>query len=378
VTLRLPYSLLIIWRERHRFLPAILGVAFSGQLITLQVGLLIGTVSVLSLPIDRTSADVWVTSPEVLTLEMGHPIPEAWTSRVAGLPEVSHTEVYLYTFAYWRKPRGGSEVCCVIGSRLDEQAIGALRDLSPELRARLTEPGAVVVDEAECDRFGIRGVGDMAEVFGVRVRVVGLVRGFKSVGGPFVFCSLRTARLLLPLFRERPQDTMYLLVRCRSPEEAPRLVERLRQYPDMSAFTADDFSRKTRTYWLTQTRAGLGMGFTAALSLLVGLLITSQTLYAAVASSLREYAVLQALGIPRWRMAALVLAQSFWIGIGGVMLALPAILGLGTLANSTGAKCDLPPWLLAAGAAATMLTALLSGLAALRSLRQMEPMTLLR
>ena len=65
------------------------------------------------------------------------------------------------------------------------------------------------------------------------------------------------------------------------------------------------------------------MGFTALLSLLVGLAITSQTLYAATVASLREYAVLRALGIPRRRMAGLVMAQSLWVGLAGIALALP-------------------------------------------------------
>jgi putative ABC transport system permease protein len=375
---RLPYSLLVIWRERNRFLPAVLAVAFSGQLITLQVGLLIGTLSVLSMPIDHAGADVWVASRDVQTLEMGQPIPEAWASRVASQPVVKNTEFYLFNFAYWHKPRGGGEVCCVVGSRLEDGAIGVLHDLTPDMRARLTEPGAVVVDESELQRLGLRGVGDVAEVFGVQVRVVGLVHGFKSIGGPYVFCSLRTARLLLPMFRERPTDTMYLLVRCRHPGDAPALVERLRRYPDLSAFTRDEFSMQTRMYWLTQTKAGVGMGFTALLALVVGLVVTSQTLYGAVAASLREYAVLRALGIPRWRMAGMVLAQSFWIGVTGSLLAIPAIYGLGAVAEGGGATCYLPPALLAAGAGLTMVTALLSGLAALRSLRLVEPITLLR
>ena len=62
------------------------------------------------------------------------------------------------------------------------------------------------------------------------------------------------------------------------------------------------------------------------LGLLVGAVVTSQTLYAATAASLKEYAVLRALGIPRWRMALSVLGQSFWIGLAGVVIAVPAIL----------------------------------------------------
>jgi putative ABC transport system permease protein len=375
---RTPYSLLIIWRERNRFLPAVLAVAFSGQLITLQVGLLLGTLSVLSLPIDHTGADIWVASRDVRTLEMGTPIPESWMSRATADPAVRDTEPLLFNFAYWQKPHGGSEVCCVVGTRLGDGAIGLLRDLTPEQRVRLTEPGAVIVDEAELGRLGLTGIGDAAEVSGVHVRVVGLVHGFKSVGGPFVFCSLRTARMLLPPFRERPDDIMYLLVRCRHAEEAPGVVERLRRYPDLSAYTRDDFSAKTRLYWMTETKAGVGMSFTALLALIVGVVVTNQTLYAAVASSLREYAVLRALGIPRWRMFAMVLAQSFWIGVTGCVVAVPAIYALGSAAQAGGATMYLPPALLGAGAGLTMLTALLSGVAALRSLRLVEPITLLR
>jgi putative ABC transport system permease protein len=114
------------------------------------------------------------------------------------------------------------------------------------------------------------------------------------------------------------------------------------------------------------------------LALLVGLVVTSQTLYAATAASLREYAVLRALGIPRWRMGAMVLAQSFWVGMFGIALAMPVVFVLGAAGNFAGARVVLPPWLFAGGNALTMTMALLSGLAALRSLRLVEPITLLR
>ncbi len=376
--MRLPYSLILIGRERSRYLPAILAVAFCAQLNILQWGVLFGTLSVLSMPIDRSAADVWIASRDVLSLELGHPIPREWESRVASQPGVERTEPFLFSFGYWHKPTGGSEVCTVVGSQLGENALGALADLTPQMRARLSEPGAVVVDAAELDRLGIHGVGDAAEVYGHRVFVVGLLHGFKSVSGPFVFCSLRTARMILPLFQEKPNDTMYFLARCRDSAAAQELIERLRQYPDLSAFTTDAFSLRTRWYWLTQTNAGLGMGLTAALALMVGLVVTSQTLYAATAAALREYAVLRALGISRLRMGGMVLAQSFWIGVFGIAVAMPVIFALASAANFAGARVLLPTWLCVGGNALTMAMALLSGLAALRSLRLAEPISLLR
>jgi putative ABC transport system permease protein len=291
---------------------------------------------------------------------------------------VTDTECYLYGFSYWRTPRGGSEVCCVIGSSLGERALGAVSELTAPLRTRLTEPGAVVVDESELERLGVAGIGGIAEVSGSRVRVVGLVRGLKNLGPPLVFCSMRTAYMLQPLFRDYPGHTMYLLARCRDSREAPDVASDLARRGDLSAFTREEFSDKTRQYWATSTRAGVGMGFTALLSLLVGLAITSQTLYAATVASLREHAVLRALGIPRWRMAGLVMAQSLWVGLGGIAAALPMIFALAAGGESVGTPVLLPPWLLCLGAGLTLAMALLAGLAALRSLRLVEPITLLR
>ncbi|MBV9122864.1 MAG: peptide ABC transporter permease, partial [Planctomycetes bacterium] len=268
-------------------------------------------------------------------------------------------------------------LCCIIGARLGDHSLGALRELTPELRQRLTEPGAVVVDQGELERLGIHGVGDVAEVTGRRVRVVGLVQGLKSLAGPYVFCSVETARPLLRLQPDPPQTT-YLLARCRKPEDVPGVVERLRQYHNMATFSSPEFSLRSRMHWLTKTKAGISLGCAAVLGLLVGAVVTSQTLYGATVASLREFAVLRALGIPRWRMGAMVLAQSFWVGVAGVGLALPVTFGLAQLAEALGAKVLLPAWLLGSAGTLTMIMALLSGLAALRSLRLVEPAALLR
>ena len=240
-----------------------------------------------------------MTAPDVLSVDLGRPIPLNNTlARVARHPSVAQAEPFMMGFAYWSKPGGtGSELCIVIGSRLADDSLGTLDVLTPQLRARLSEHGAIVVDEGELDRLGIHKVGDMAEILGHRARVVGLVHGVKSLAGPYVFCSLETARDYLHL--QGPELTTYVLARCRQSSEAPALVQQLSQSEHMSSFTASDFSFRSRMHWLTKTKAGIALGYAAALGLLVGAVVTSQTLYAATAASLREYAVLRALGIPR-------------------------------------------------------------------------------
>jgi putative ABC transport system permease protein len=374
------YALITIWQERQRFLPAVLAVGFSALLITLQGGLLLGLLTLMSTPVDHASADVWVGHPEVLSVDLGRPIPEAWQARLAIQPEIRRVDPCVQGFAFWLRPRdNGVETCMVIGARLDADSLGAVRELKerPGLRGRLAQPRAVAVDESELERLGLapHRPGQTASINGHQVRVVGLVRGLKSLGGAYVFCSVETARLLL---RETPDQTTYLLGRCARPGHAGRVVRRLRRYRNMSAFTAAAFSARSRLHWLFKTKAGLALGFAAVLGLLVGAVVTAQTLYAATAASLREYAVLQAQGIPRWRIKGAVVMQSFWVGAAGIGLALPLSWLLAGVANWAGTRVLLEPWLVGGAAALTLAMALLSGLAALRSLRLLEPAQLLR
>jgi putative ABC transport system permease protein len=370
------YSLTTLWHERQRYLPGVLAVGFSAILIVLQCGLLFGLFSITSMPIDRNKADVWMGAPGVLSVDLGRPIREGYLGRMAAQPEIERCEVYLQGFAYWSKRDGSTELCMVIGSRLGEDSLGAVDRLTPEHRALLTEPGTIVVDESDKGRLGIEKIGDTAEVSNVRVRVVGFTRGLKSLAGPYVFCSVNTSR---PLLRLLPDQVTFVLGKCRNPADAPKVARRLRDsYNNISAYQAADFSWRSQVHWLTKTKAGIALGYAAALGLLVGAVVTSQTLYAATVASLREYAVLRALGIPAWRLAGMVMTQAFWVGVIGIVLALPVVYLLAEVADRLHVQVLLRANLLGGAAVITLVMALGAGLLALRSLRQVEPATLLR
>ena len=374
------YSLATLWYERSRYLPGVLAVAFSSLLIALQCGLLLGLFSITSLPIDHSHADIWMGAPRVLSVDLGESIRASIGARLENQPEVARTEVFIQGFSYWAKPGGGRELCMMIGSNLGDDALGRMDELDPDLRSKLSEPGAVVIDDSDVGRLGMKGVGDTAEIAGPKgpraVKVVGLTHGFRSLAGPYVFCSHSTAREHLSV---QEDQTTYILGKCRNPADAEAVVKRLKeQYPDQSAFTSAEFSYRSRMHWLTKTKAGIALGYAAALGLLVGAVVTYQTLSAAVKGSLREYAVLRALGIPRWRMALAVMAQSFWVGVIGVSLSFPAVYALAFVASRMGLDVILPWQLLVMATGVTLTMALLSGLLALRTLRQVEPAMLLR
>jgi putative ABC transport system permease protein len=377
---RPPYSLAILLRNRNRYLPAVLAVAFSAALISLQGGLLLGLLIFTSLPIDRSSADIWVTTADADSLTLAKPIPESWLLRLSAQPEVRRAETYLLEFAAWQKlHRGTQENCCIIGFRLDEGSLGAIREIPVEVRELLSEPGTVLIDELEMPKLGVERAGDVAEINHTRVRVAGTVRGFRGFTAPYVFCSIATARLLLPVYQKFPDLTMHVLASCSSSEQAAEVVSRLRaEYPDMGVYTAGEFSLRSRVHWLFRSSAGTVMVCTVVLALLVGLVVTRQTLYSAAVAALREHAVLDALGIPRWRLVLLVLEQSWWIGLAGLALAVPLIYSLGAAAGLVQTLILLPWWLMAFALGITFLMVLVSGVSALGALRQVEPATLLR
>ena len=377
------YSLATLWHERPRFLPGIMAVAFSAVLIALQCGLLLGLFKITSIPVDNSSADIWVGSNQVLSVDLGRPIQLSMMSRIAGDPRVAKIEPYYQAFASWIKPDGGSALVIVIGSELDDGNMGCVKELSPQMRDALTEPNSVIVDRAEFSEkgLGIKRVGEYAEINKVRVRVVGETKGLKSLAGPYVFCSRDTAKLLLR--NMTPRDTAtYFLIRLHNPADAKAFSEefntKYEKRRDMDVMTSETFSTRSRLHWLLKTKAGIALGYTALLGLLVGAVVTSQTLYAATAASSKEYAILLAMGIPRRKVTATVLVQTFWVGLFGIILAYPLVHALAGLGRLASVQIPLPIELLIIAAVVTLVMSMLAGLVALRSVRKIEPMNLLR
>ena len=89
------YALQTLWHERSRYVSGVLAVAFSAVLIALQCGLLLGLFKITSIPIDNTTAGVWIGSTDVQSVDLGKPIPASYMTRVAGMPGVTGVDLYI-------------------------------------------------------------------------------------------------------------------------------------------------------------------------------------------------------------------------------------------------------------------------------------------
>jgi putative ABC transport system permease protein len=369
------WALQTLWFERRRYFPGVLAVAFSALLIALQVGIFWGLISVVSVPIVHSSADVWITYPGAKSIDLGRAIPNYWRDRVLAHPEIERDDQYIQGMAVWKTDQEETELTIVSGMTVADHTLGPIKTLTPDLRAALEEPGTIVIDAADAHRLGVHRVGQAGQINNHPVRVVGFMTGMSSLTGPYSMCSLATARRLLNL---RDDQATFLLAKCKDPADAAKVVERLNEFRKFTAHEAGRFALQSKVHWLTKTKAGAAVAFIALLGLLVGAVVTSQTLYAATASSSKELAVLVALGIPRGRIQSFILMQSLFVGLFGLAIGIPGSLIFGAIARSVGTNADLAWWILYSTSAITLLMALASGLFAMRSLRLAEPTSLLR
>ena len=208
---------------------------------------------------------------------------------------------------------------------------------------------------------------------------LGISSGLRALGGVNVLTSLSTAREL----DGDPTDIgpTYLVAKLRDPKQADAVAARLRgdsAFGPYTTWSARDFARISVRYWMFDTGAGAGVLFLAGIVFLVGAVITSQTLIAAVNGSMREYATLNALGVGVAALRRVVLEQAFWVGALGLLGAGALGIVLMLLAHSQDVPVVLNVPAALACVALVMGLAAVSGLAAMRSLRRADPATLLR
>jgi putative ABC transport system permease protein len=366
--------------EWRRFLPAILAVGFASLLQLLQAALVLGIFGSASVYITGSSADLWAGYPGTQSVNLGRPIHEDVAMRLRMDPDVTKVEPFRWVDADWRGPRDTGGVSVFV-SGIDSRPDGMMfsHALPPALRARLNEPGAVIVDKADLDSLGVN-IGDTAAINGQRVRVAGVSSGLRALGGVNIVASLETARVL-DIDPEDAGMMTYFVAKLRDPSNARIVAKRLSgsdAFGPYTVWTAKEFARQSQIYWMLDTGAGAGVLFLAGIVFLVGAIITSQTLIAAVIGSIREYATLNALGVGRGALRKVIMEQAFWVGALGMVCSIVVGVALLIVARNRSVPMELHPFTAAVCLVLSMALAIVSGLAAMRILRRADPASLLR
>ena len=362
-------------------MPAVLAIGFAALLQLMQAALVLGIFGSASVYVTGSDADIWIGYPGTQSVDQGRIIDGNIAALLQMDPQVEQIEPFLWLDGDWHAASGRAGGVSVYVSGVDTRAAALMfsKVLHPELRALLATPNAVVVDRAELGKLGV-AIGDQAFINGHAVQVVGVASGLRALGGVNIVASLDTARQL-DSDSTHPDWPTYFVARLRDRTQADDVAKRLNRHPGFGryqAWSADQFARTSMLFWMFDTGAGAGVLFLAGIVFMVGAVISSQTLVAAVVGSVREYATLNALGIGMSALRWVVLEQAFWLGVIGATGAI----GLGSLLIAVARMRDVPVvfnlQISLACVLVVMALAAISGLAALGGLRRADPAVLLR
>jgi putative ABC transport system permease protein len=366
--------------EWRRFLPAIVAVGFSGVLMIVQGALLVGIVGTNALYVTKSRADLWVGFPGTLSVDLGRPISSSIAADLYVEPRIARIEPFLLGTGDWRGRRGGATSVTVVGIDPRPEGLGLAAAVSASQRRLLQEPGSVLVEAADLDKLGT-AVGQTAEINGRLVRVVGVVTGLRSMGGVNVACSTNTARSLDGNLSASDDVTYYLVAATN--RRLARTIQRQLNMTGASTrrfdvWTSGELASRSVRYWLMESGAGVGFLFATGIAALVGTLVTSQTLMAAVAASAAQYATLRALGVPFRALQHIVIEQAIWVGGCGLVIGAVVSLAAAAFARAVSVPFELGPGIVVIASIVVVGVALAAGLLALRRLLHVDPATLLR
>jgi putative ABC transport system permease protein len=311
-----------LFHDRTRFAVTLTGIVFALVLIIVQFGLFLGFTTTTSNNIDHSNADLWVVFHGVGYFDTGRMFSEKKYYDVLGTPGVEQAEKYIQNFAFWKKPDGGVENIQVIGFHPGSGLGEPWNVREGELRDVKLEDG-VIVDDLYKEKLGVEKIGDRVEIGDHRARVVGFTHGIRSfTTSPFVYTSFKNAlNYTRPVAHE--DQLTYILVKTAPGFSAAQVQENLRrQLTDVDVYTREEFSRRTRFYWMFTTGAGLAVLTAALMGLVVGIAVVAQTIYAATMDHLREYGTLKAMGATNRYLYRVLIEQAVWSAVLGYGFAL--------------------------------------------------------
>jgi len=310
--------------DRKRLALAVGGIGFAVLLMFMQLGFR-GAMFDSSLALPKAfDADIVLLSPQRYTISVRQKFPRRYLELAESSPVTDkayplYFENFLSNWKLEGKAVGPSIRVLAFDPKSVPLHLPELANLAPLLAA----PDTVVFDRKSKAQYGDLKVGDVAELHGHRVRVVGDV----SLGTDFaddgtVFCSDRTFSAVFydtPYSPESLEDLDFGLIRLKPGVDLAEARDALDALlpPQVSVFTKQQFLDFELKFWNTATPIGYVFFLGTAMGFIVGTIICYQILFADVADHLREFATLKAMGYRSSYFILLVLQESLWLSLLG-------------------------------------------------------------
>jgi len=371
--------------HKVRTATAVAGVTFAVVLVFLQLGFRGTAEQTASLVYDALQFDVLLRSSHTERLAQCRPFPRLRLTQAASQPGVHEVNSVLYGYNRWQSPLGKTRLIIMLGVDPSEPVF-----TGEELRRTaglLTAPEFLAIDRASRSEFGPRNgrefgdedVGTDAELGYRRMQIVGhFLLGTTFDADGMVVLSKDGFRRVSPAF---PKDHVSLgLVRLQPGVDPAAVARRLKDsfseqgIDDVAVFTRAEAIAHERWVWLWQMSIGVIFTMGVVVALVVGSVIVYQILSSDVTNHLPEYATLKAMGYSDGFLSGIVLQQAVILALLGFVPGLVISLGLyAATAWQTRLPVEMTMLRVLGVLGLSMGMCIISGLVALRKLRQAAP-----
>jgi putative ABC transport system permease protein len=374
----------LAWRQlvssRARLVSAIAGVMFACVLVFMQLGFRAALFESASNLPRALQGELFLVNPLTLVMFRPEPIARVRASQTLADPEVAlAVPIYLAQTKFRNPDTGKQRTIQLIGFDPEAGAVdfAGLAPLVPALKQ---------IDTIGFDRRSRPEFGDIAgrverggpfevEVGGRAVVVAGLVSLGTSFGadGNAVMTETNFRRIV----KERQASkTDLVAIRLKPGADAKAVKARLSAIlpADVMVLTGAELIAWERSYWEKGTPIGFIFSFGSMMGLVVGMVIVYQILFSDIATHLREYATLKAIGYSNHYLRLVVMGAALMLAVLGFV---PGFLG-STALYGVVAKATLLPLGMAADRAVAVFAMIfamcaIAGLLAMRKLGEADP-----
>lgn len=337
-----------LFEDLPRFLVAQAGVAFAVALIAIETGIFIGFVKSAGLPVDESTADVWVAPKDMLYFELVAPIAYENLDKARHVQDVARAEALFLKTSAWRGPEHKIEYIRVIGFDPNGQLFIPGPIASPTL-GKLRAEDTAIVDAGNVKALNISGIGGYGRIGQHSVRIVGLTRGTQPIiSATFIYTSLANAKAYFapmapfgaaqaanPGALDPSDDINYILVQAKPGADLDTLKKRLDgALSGTRSYTKREMAERTRAYWRKRTGIGFLLGLIAVVGIVVGMTVVGQILYTSVSEHIKEYGTLRAMGAPDSLFYRVVAEQAVLMAVLGYVPGMAISLWVSALAQA--------------------------------------------
>jgi len=368
-------ALLMLFRDRAKYVMLVGGLTFCSLLMTQQTSVFCGIMLWTAATVRNIDAKVWVFDAKVEQVNEVIPLREIEVTRVRSVPGVEWA-VPLYLGIEQARLGDGSFQNVQLTGLDTATFVGRPMEILKGRVEDLRLPDAVIIDQVGVEKYRKKGIkidiGTSFEINDKRAEVVAICHENRSfLAQPYVFTTYDRA-----LQFAKPQRKMLscVLVEPKPGVSSQELAARISRVPGLRAFARDDLFWGTVRWYIKNTGIPISFGTVVIMGMIVGIAIAGQTFYLFILDNLRYLAALKAMGARMPILTAMVFLQSFSVGFVGFGIGV----GLTTLFGLKVLKLETPPFFMpwqvpVAVAGIIMLICCFSALVGLRQIAKLEP-----